>query len=324
MIPSLSPSEVAEAIAHSGVSNDQDRERVVEHLMAYRPYGVLPIEWERVRRFVLLIVADSGPPDLNWAKTTVSYVAGYVLWANSKMGAPLRRDDLFYPHLISQYTHAHYAPTGRAAANAARRLTIVAAALGYETPAAQFSARRHETMPYSRDELTSAHAWARTRSTPYGREQAAITIALAAGAGLRGSELMRLERIHLTEVSGRLEVALPGKQARTLPVRADWVPLLRDGLRTIDTEGPLLKRHRSEAARSPATAGLGPHAPLLARLRASWIVELASRIPTPELIHYAGFGSVHSLRPYERFFSAARADADTQILLASGPPERAA
>lgn len=290
-------------------------------LISYRRYGVLPVEWERVRRFVVLVVADSGPPSLNWAQVTVGYVAGFVLWATRKAGAPLRRDDLFYPHLISQYTREHYAPLGRAAANAERRLNIVAAALGWDTPHAKYSARRHETTPYAREELISAYAWARTRSTPYSREQAAITIALAAGAGLRGSELMRLERRHIREVNGHFEVTLPGKQGRMVPVRADWVPLLRYGLRTVDTEGRLLKRYGTGTAKSSATAWLGKQAPRLASLRSSWIVELASRVPLPELIHYAGFESVYSLRPYERFFAAHRTDTEITSLLASSPPD---
>ncbi|MEV7761973.1 hypothetical protein [Curtobacterium flaccumfaciens] len=317
----IDASEIEAALAQSGVSNDHERWRVVDFLMSYRRVKVLPAEWKRVRRFVLLVVADSGPVSVEWAKPTVGYVAGFVLWATGERGAPLDRQDLFYPHLISQWTKEHYAGRGRAAPNAERRLTAVAAALRYPREHLQLPAPRLDPRPYTRQELISAFAWARTRSTGYGREQAALAVSSAAGAGVRGSELIDLERHHIRRVVEGYVIDIPGNHPRTVPVRTDWAPLLQFSLNTIDSKGYVYRR-RTRSAQRPQSASWktgGGTGPQLTRLRASWIVAACNRLSAADVTYYAGFTKLTSLAPYERYLPSARRLDEVSALLWATP-----
>jgi hypothetical protein len=168
--------------------------------------------------------------------------------------------------------------------------------------------------PYGRAECAAFARSARHQPTADKRRELSFLIGLGLGAGLDGRDLRHVTRDGLTdldigEATPALLVTVGGtERPRTVVVRRQYEPLVRDALRLHDStrrgqHAPVLGRKESRrnvttpAISNAVTAQTGVGLVIdVNRLRATWLVAcMTAVVPLGVLLRAAGLRSARSL-----------------------------
>ncbi|PZE28356.1 hypothetical protein [Curtobacterium sp. MCLR17_042] len=286
----------------------------MEVIMRYFPARTNPALWHPIRLFVTQSVLDYRPNTVQAARSLISTLTGYVLWAVHEMHAPLDRDDLFYPLMIRRYISSisHTESSKQTYESALYRLANVIGGLpDKDRPP---SARGLSPVrSYTNRELADIDGWISVRKTPTKRRDASIIVGLAGGAGVRSTEMPTIRQDGIRrDTQGRTTVNVGGRNPRTVDVLPDWNSHFDDLLLEPPADQTaVLKSTSTVTGFSNAMNALirGPHpAPDLTLLRETWLLRTLQTLPVADLMHQAGFATPASLTRYMPYLTPGVSD----------------
>jgi integrase len=234
--------------------------------------------------FARAVVAAAGPTSRARAKALLFAASRAAAFAVT-VGLELRPEVVFCPPVIERFIVANArelsAPTARTLRTNCRALGRALAA--YPEPAPVRLPRERAKTPYSRAQISAYLALADAQPTTSRRLRAGAIICLGAGAGLVGADLGGVRGADVVARSGGVVVEVGGRHPRAVPV------LERFGARLVASAafaGPGYLIGGTERSRrnvsSALVASLSGGADLprleLARLRSTWLTELATRV----------------------------------------------
>jgi hypothetical protein len=245
-------------------------------------------------RFAREVVVEAAPATKDRAKAwlfAASRLVGFAVMA----GLELAPEVVFCPAVIERFILAGArevsAPTRRTLRTNCRAIGRALAA--YPEPAPVPLPRERAKKPYTVEEISAYLALADAQPTPARRMRAGAVICLGAGAGLVGDDLSHVRSTDVVARSGGVLVELRGPHPRAVPVLSRYGARLvasaafaRPGYLVGGTE-----RSRRNVA-SALVASLAGGADLArlkqARLRATWLAELAGRLGLQAFMAAAG------------------------------------
>ena len=265
--------------------------------------------WVAIADFTLTSVADTvsalpyDTADLNSATTRL------VAWCWKTAGLPLERHIVFHRDTI-----ARFISVGCSELKPASRGNLRSQLLRMSELLTQPAPRRLKALPpsdpsapYSAEELVSLRSWAGGQSTAGRRANAAVLLALGAGAGLSASEIgeLRVADIQVDELGVLVDVK--GNRARSVPVLHEWEGALVERVASMDPEKYAFRENHTTFYPNlisnfvdrghPARVRLTTQ-----RLRATWIVHhLEAGTPVMALMEGAGVESLEAFTRYVRF-----------------------
>jgi integrase len=224
------------------------------------------------------------------------------LFAASRLGAfalgtglELRPDVVFSPAVVERFMVVNAkvlsGPTRRTLRTNCRALGRALEA--YPAPQPVRLPRERAKTPYTESDICSFLALADAQPTPERANKAAALICLGAGAGLVGADLRCLRGSDVTARSGGVVVVVTGRRPRTVPVLARYRSRLLacaeragDGL-LVGGLDPL-RRNVTTPVVGSLTGGDDLPRLEVARLRATWLAEVAAAIGLPAFMAAAG------------------------------------
>ncbi len=244
--------------------------------------------------FAKAVVGAAKPRDANRAKALL-YAASRLGAYACSLGLGLDPGVLLAPAFVERFVacaKGFSAPTRRTLRTNLRALAR-ATATWPEPPPASLPRERAKA-PYAPAEISSFFALADAQPTLARRQRAAALICLGAGAGLAGQDLRAVAGSDVVARSGGVLVLVRAPRARLVPVLARYQARLLEAAAWAGggllVSGGSLARHNLS---TPLVASLegGPGLPRLevARLRATWLAEVASLIGLQAFMAAAGF-----------------------------------
>lgn len=266
-----------------------DADPVTETIERFHPRTVSPA----AARFARQVTATACPSTSNRAKAFLFAASRLGAFAES-VGLELKDAVLLHPSVIERCC----APGVTTMSGPTRRtvrtnLRAIARALTWGPPPLRLS-REHAKLPYSADEIAGYLALADAQPSEARRLRASGLVCLGAGAGLVGGDLKAVCGHHVHERSGGVVVEVrAGHRPRVVPVLARYRDRLLAAARW--AEGRLLIGGTSPSRRNvttPLTASLAGGRDLprieIARLRATWLCEVAETIGLKAFMEAAG------------------------------------
>jgi hypothetical protein len=304
----------------------------------YTP-SVLPADvWQRVGPLARRLLHASKWSNRARAMQAANHLAQMLAWAETRTGRPdphaeLTVGELLLPGLLDTYIKQG-ADTGRASSWDTKR-SVLGAVLAAANPyPAVVIPYRVAAPPYSPAECAARARLARNQPTALRRAQLCAVVGLGLGAGLTGRSLRGVRPVDITELllpDGLvvLQVAVRRPEPRTVVVRREHEPLVREALAA-----------HLQSGRRPSTALIAPAgrrnvtSPVLdravtadsrsvdidpSRLRNAWLVALMTdRLPVPLILSAAGLRSARTLSDLIRYTPLP--DPVTASLLLAGQP----
>jgi integrase len=254
-----------------------------------------------VAAFAREVVAAAGPTSRGRAKALLfaaSRAASFAVAA----GLELRPEVVFCPPVIERFIVANgrvfSAPTARTLRTNCRCLGRALQA--YPEPAPVRLPRERAKAPYNQMEISAYLALADAQPTASRRLRAGAVICLGAGAGLVGADLGHVRGADVAERSGGVVVEVKGRHPRAVPVLARFQARLVASA-ALAGQGYLIggtERSRRNVS-SVLVASLSGGADLprleLARLRSTWLCELAAMVGLGAFMAAAGVESSQRL-----------------------------
>jgi len=267
-------------------------------------------QWPRsATDFTLAAVADTvdalpyDTADLNSATNRL------VAWCWETAGLPLERHIVFHRDTI-----ARFISVGCPELKPASRGNLRSQLLRMSEILAQPAPRRLKALPpsdpsapYSTEELVSLRSWAGGQSTAGRRANAAVLLALGAGAGLSASEIgeLRVADIQVDELGVLVNVT--GSRARSVPVLREWEEALIERVASTDPGKHAFRENHTTFYPNLISNFVDRGHPTRVRLttqrlRATWIVHhLDAGTPVAALMEAAGVESLEAFTRYVRF-----------------------
>jgi len=213
----------------------------------------------------------------------------------ASVGTELDPDQCLSPSMIERFIVVEgkkmTPPTARTLRSNLR--FVAARVLVHQPPAPVALARERAKAPYSQVELAAYFALAAHQPTEARCHRAQGLLCLGAGAGLTGSDLRGVKGTDVVERSGGLVVQVSGVRPRVVPVlERYWDPLMASarfaGSHYV-VGGNHPYRHNVTTPLISSLSG-GSDLPRLqvARLRSSWLVEVATTIGLRAFLDAAG------------------------------------
>lgn len=257
--------------------------------------------WERIGPFVRAAVQEAAPGTAYSEKQLYPVMAKLGRWAIEVAALPLDREILLDAATIDEFAHGAlitYTSAGRATMRSKLR-AIARALTGDDGADEQVSIRRSAPVqPYSAEDLAALESWANGQHSEDRRTSAGALLALGAGAGLTGREIVAAQRGDVTSSGSALVVHVRGAAARTVPVLTEWEHVLMG--RAADSHGWLFRAGQEGGNRNLITDFVSRSHQRLnvqaRRLRATWLVHhLTIGTPLPVLLTAAGLQSAEAL-----------------------------
>ncbi|WP_231496494.1 hypothetical protein [Rhodococcus sp. UNC363MFTsu5.1] len=253
-------------------------------------------EWEAIRPFVVDVVRR-GFAATPVGQVTVGHmvmVTSLVRWA-LEQGLPLDVEQIFHPATVNRY--AVTVPGLSEKTRCTRRATLTTLSRRI-TRAAPWEPRRvvlhyaRTANPYTFAEVSRLLWWAPRQVTAIRRRGLAAAVALGAGAGLRGTEMMSVRSSDVRERGAHVVVTVHGSKTRQVPVRPAYAgavleaaekahggPLFHDPLPPVWAVGELLINCDVPETLRPLTS---------TRLRLTWECAMIQAVPLPVFMRLSG------------------------------------
>jgi integrase len=244
--------------------------------------------------FAREVVARAAPASKSRAKALLFAASRAARFAVTA-GLELRAEVVFCPPVIERFivanARAFSAPTERTLRTNCRALGRALQA--YPEPVPVRLPRERAKKPYTAEEISAYLALVDAQPTPGRRTRSGALICLGAGAGLIGAELSAVRGTDVVARSGGVVVDVRGRHPRAVPVLSRYQARLAASAGSAGA-GYLVggtERSRRNVA-SALVASLAGGADLArleqARLRATWLSELAGLIGLPAFMAAAG------------------------------------
>jgi integrase len=210
-------------------------------------------------------------------------------------GLALQADVVFSPPVVERFIVVNArvlsGPTRRTLRTNCR--TLGRALEAYPAPLPVPLPRERAKTPYTEREISAFLALAEAQPTPQRATKAAALVCLGAGAGLAGADLRALRGNDVTARSGGVVVAVTGRRARTVPVLARYHARLlccaeRAGEELLVGGSNPWRRNVTTPVVGSLTGGDDLPRLEVARLRATWLAEVAAAIGLPAFMAAAG------------------------------------
>jgi hypothetical protein len=291
-------------------------ERVSAVINRFSPRSVLPARWARIEALVRDAVRRAAPASAHSAEALMNVVTQLALWVDS-IGQPLSADVVFHPDTVDRFaTEACQGLAPGTQNNYRSQLRGVGAAvLGPDVypPAPLQLPRADPVTPYSAAEVAGFRSWARGLPTERYRDNVAVILAFALGAGLSSQEINRLVGTDVTVDNDGVSVHVISPRARDVPVLAVYEDEVA-ALARRAAEGPVFMPERTAIKRKQvpnflARCPKGPMGrPNVDRLRNTWIVgHLSAGTHLSVLAQAAGVRPDQVVR-YQRYATAPSPD----------------
>lgn len=273
-------------------------------------------DWTHIEGFVRAAVAEAQPNTVYAARDLLISVTGLTYWCWQTACVPVEREVVFDRAQIEEYI-ASGCPSMRPGSRGNRRSQLFRVAeqlVGTQTATRRLAPlpASDPAAPYVAAEIAMLRSWCAGQPTQRMRNDAAVLVALGAGAGLAVEDLIDVRIGDVTsDDEGVVVTVRGGRRPRTVPVLVEWEALLAgavDG--RDDTDGFAFRPGRTTTHKNAVsnfvakTTGVGVR-PSSQRLRVTWIVRhLAAGTPVAALIGAAGVESLEALTRYVRFVPA--------------------
>jgi integrase len=256
-------------------------------------------------------------------------LAQYVHWAVFVVGAELDAEIIFDRNLIETYIReelpADIAPGTRR--NHRAWITRVAEAVAPDKNPRRPIPLNERAMevPYDDGDIVALDRWAKGQSTQYTRSNAAILIALGAGAGLTSIEIAQLktEQVHVAD-SGLVEIdiVVKGESKRRVVVTSQFERVIAKAVKKRTPEESVFLPQRARTNNAVISAFVGrtsrsPGTPTVTvrRLRNTWFVtQMTNRVDVLTLMEAAGLQSLETISRLAHYVPRpTAADRDAQL-----------
>lgn len=275
----------------------------------FSPRSVPPSQWARIEGLVRDSVRRAVPGSAHSAEALMNVVTQLAVWVES-IGQPLSAEVVFHPDTVDRFAKEACAHMASGTQNNYRSQLrgVGAAVLGPDVypPAPLQLPRADPVAPYSPAEVAAFRSWARGLPTERYRDNVAVILAFALGAGLSSQEINRLVGTDVTVDDDGVTVHVIGEHARDVPVLAAYEDEVAKLARRAE-EGPVFLPGRSAIDRKQVPNFLfrcpkGPMGrPNVDRLRNTWIVgHLSAGTHLSALAEAAGVRPDQVVR-YQRF-----------------------
>lgn len=244
--------------------------------------------------FAQEVTAAAVPESANRAKAYL-FCASRLAAFGEAVGLELVPAVLLHPSVIERFVLVGCGGWSAATRRTLRsNLRALARRVASSTPSPVALSRQRAKAPYSSAEIASYLALADAQPTEGRRLRAGALVCLAAGAGLVGADLKAVAGTDVVARSGGVVVVVrAGRRPRTVPVLARYA---ERALRAAALCGERLVIGGTSPARrnvtSPLTASLAGGRDLprieIARLRATWLTEVAGSIGLRAFMDAAG------------------------------------
>lgn len=284
-------------------------------IAAYRPAHFSAEQWSRIAPTVRLALRAYAPTSSRWVHDQAGSVTGFVVWVDqinrATASGPLTADRLLESGLVDRYLSEALA--GRPAASRATARSVlrrvVRNLLGTPRESIEYSPVQ---APYTPAECAAFVRLARNQPTDDLRRALSAVVALGLGAGLDGPDQRAVTPEDVTDVelgdgTVGLLVRVRGQRPRTVVVRADYEPLLREAIDAHNASHRgdktpiygLLKSRRNVTSvvtsRAVTATGVGVDINA-ARLRSTWLLAcMNAPVPLNVLLSAAGLKSARTL-----------------------------
>jgi len=239
------------------------------------------------------VTAQAKPDSVNRAKAFLFAASCLGAFAET-VGLALQVEVLLHPSVIERLCHPQTTDMSPATRRTLRsNLRAIARALDPQAPGVALSRERAKA-PYSDTEIACYLALADAQPTETRQQRAGALICLSAGAGPLGADLKAVCGTDISLRSGGMVVSVrSGRHPRVVPVLACYHDRLLAAARFA---GERLAIGGTSTSRrnvtSPLTASLAGGRDLpridIARLRATWLVEVAETIGLRAFMDAAG------------------------------------
>lgn len=274
----------------SRIAPDPPPPKVQAAIERFRPRTVSPAS----ARFARELTAAAGPPTPNRAKAYLFAASRLGAFAES-VGLPLDAEVLLTPSVIERCcwpsVTAMSPPTRRTVRT---NLRAISRGVLPATASPQALSRERAKLPYTGAEIAGYLALADAQPTEARRMRASALVCLSAGAGLVGADLKAVRGSDVCSRSGGVVVCVQqGRRPRVVPVLSRYHDRL---LSAAGFAGDRLVIGGTSPCRrnvtSPLTASLAGGEDLvrleIARLRATWLTEVAETIGMRAFMKAAG------------------------------------
>ncbi len=243
--------------------------------------------------FAKAVVAAAEPRDANRAKALL-YAASRLGGFACSLGLALDPGVLLQPAFVERFVASakgFSAPTRRTLRTNLRSLARALEAWPEPPPAPL--PRERAKAPYTPAEISGFLALADAQPTSARRQRATALICLGAGAGLARQDLRAVAGTDVVARSGGVLVLVRGPRARVVPVLARYQARLLAAAAWAGggllVSGGSPARHNLSTPLVASLAGGGGLARLeVARLRATWLTEVASLVGLQAFMAAAG------------------------------------
>lgn len=282
----------------------------------YRLRAATDAQWEAIAPLVTRLILGYRPPSVGTARSVATHTATFLLWFYSwpgreEPGTPVRAVELLADGVVETYLRTRANP----AASLATIRSVLRRSVASLDPAGAPARLPYEPLlaPYTPIECARIVDLARHQPTDARRRGLSFIVGLGLGAGLDGRDLRHVTArdIQLAARSDlRCSVRVTGgvRGARVIPIRAQYVPLVREALALHTSTGradndPVLGRPGPtpggtyEAISKAVTANQEMKVAIVpARLRSTWLVALmCAPISLSAVMTVAGIRTARSL-----------------------------
>jgi integrase len=284
-------------------------ESVSQVINRFSPRSVPPAQWARIEGLVRDSVRHAVPVSAHSAEALMNVVTQLAVWVQT-IGQPLTAEVVFHPDTVDRFAKEACAHLAAGTQNNYRSQLrgVGAAVLGPDVypPAPLQLPKADPVAPYSVAEVAGFRSWARGLPTERYRDNVAVILAFALGAGLSSQEINRLVGTDVTVDDDGVTVQVIGERTRDVPVLAAYEDEVADLARRAE-EGPVFLPGRRSIDRKQVPNFLfrcpkGPMGrPNVDRLRNTWIVgHLSAGTHLSALSEAAGVRPDQVVR-YQRF-----------------------
>jgi hypothetical protein len=298
--------------------NDFRSELSAEAVQKFRDYAPdLPsVDVDTIRSFVVDSITLALPKTTYAVETLLLPVTQFVHWAVFVVGCELNAALIFDRDLIDSWVRdelpAHYAPGTRR--NYRAWVSRVAEVANPDkNPRAPMPLNaRSMSEPYSENDIVALDRWASGQPTPYLRSNAAVLVALGAGAGLSSIEIVQVQRQSVSmhdDGTVTINVVVKGEHKRQVVVSAEFEKTIAKQVQGLPPEAFVFLPRRSRTENDVVSAFVartthptGTPSVTVRRLRNTWFVtQLTNRVDVLSLMDAAGLESLESISKLARF-----------------------
>lgn len=252
-------------------------------LAGFHPGPPVGTIWPRLRPLAGDILPRAGVRGADSFRKQLTHLGHFYVWAEGQ-GLPISAETLVRRH-VDEYTRIGMpasSPKSRADRRARlRRLADKihpAQAPGAGSPGVEV-ARPTVRPPYTDREVAALVRTAWNQPTAERTRKAALCIGLGLGAGLDSRDFRGLRVAHIQDERAGVTVHVPGTIARSVPVRVEFVDLVRRGLEGRESDDLVLGRvedRRNLCANALADVVVLGRCPRIeqSRLRSTWLAAL--------------------------------------------------